>query len=99
LCLYWGLAFQALDDLHDLLATSVAAGKSTGRDRVLVRPNLALHLGVPATRRRIVHLLAQSRRRLDGLIRRRGDWVRLDPLQGELEQAALPLTATGQEAA
>lgn len=57
LCLYWGLAFQTLDDLRDVLSTSVEAGKSTGRDRALVRPNLALALGVPAAHARLHRLV------------------------------------------
>jgi len=99
LCLYWGLAFQGLDDLRDLLTTSFDAGKSTGRDRVLVRPNLALHIGVPEARRRITHLLTQSRRSLDALGHLRPGWSRLEEFQRELEHVAAPLVATGQEAA
>lgn len=56
LCVYWGLAFQAIDDLGDVLATSMEAGKTTGRDRDLARPNLALAAGVGTTRRRIARL-------------------------------------------
>lgn len=56
LCVCWGLAFQALDDLGDLMRSEDAAGKSTGRDRALSRPNLALAIGVPATRARVARL-------------------------------------------
>ena len=60
LCLYWGLAYQAVDDLSDVLASSIETGKTTGRDRALQRPNLALVLGVPAARRRLVRLASQA---------------------------------------
>lgn len=56
LCVYWGLAFQTLDDLGDVLGGSDALAKSRGRDRILSRPNLALALGVPQARRRVARL-------------------------------------------
>ncbi len=60
LCLYWGLAYQASDDLHDVLSHPAASDKTTGRDRALTRPNLALALGVPAARRRLHRLARQA---------------------------------------
>lgn len=56
LCIYWGLAFQAMDDLGDLMRSSAEAGKSTGRDSALTRPNLALAIGAPAARARVARL-------------------------------------------
>lgn len=56
LCVYWGQLFQITDDLRDVLSPSYAAGKTTGRDRQLTRPNLALALGVPLARRRAARL-------------------------------------------
>ncbi len=61
LAVYWGLAYQGADDLGDVLARSVQAGKTTQRDSTLDRPNLALELGVPAARRRVARLLEQAR--------------------------------------
>jgi geranylgeranyl pyrophosphate synthase len=95
LTLYWGLAFQALDDLSDLLTTSVGAGKTTGRDRALARPNLALALGVPETRRRLGRLILQAEQRIARLAGARPAWVFLDEFQQELARAAAPL-ADGQ---
>ena len=60
LCVYWGLAFQAMDDLGDVLKTNAEAGKSTGRDQYLSRPNLALVLGVPQARARVARLARQA---------------------------------------
>jgi geranylgeranyl pyrophosphate synthase len=99
LCMYWGLAFQALDDLHDVLATSVDAGKTTGRDRALVRPNLAVTLGVPATRARIQRLLAQADRTLGQLVRLRSDWSYLEEFQHLFADAAAPLAGKPGEIA
>lgn len=81
LCVYWGLAFQALDDLRDVLGSTVDTGKTTGRDRALQRPNLALALGVPATRARLSRLAALAECALAPL-RRSGDrWAHLAEFQ------------------
>lgn len=56
LCVYWGLAFQAMDDLADLARGEAEAGKTTGRDRALARPNLVLAVGERAARARVDRL-------------------------------------------
>lgn len=59
LAVLWGLAYQALDDLRDVLHDTERAGKTTSRDRLLDRPNLALTLGPAATvvrLKKLVHL-------------------------------------------
>ena len=99
LCVYWSLAFQALDDVQDLLATSIDAGKTTGRDRVLTRPNLAIVLGVPATRQRIVRLLAQAERRVQLLIRLRPAWAYLQAFQHYFAATAAPLSGATADVA
>lgn len=68
--LYWGLAFQIADDLGDLLSNPIQAGKTTGRDRALTRPNLALALGVPRTQRRLRKLIALAGRTTERLASR-----------------------------
>lgn len=99
LCVYWGLAFQALDDLHDLTATSVDAGKTTGRDRELIRPNLALAVGVPATRARVRRLLAHTGHCIERLTAARPQWSYLDQFQHYFASLAAPLAAASREIA
>lgn len=72
LCVYWGQLFQISDDLRDVLASTYEAGKTTGRDAALARPNLVLALGMPAARRRIGRLAAQAERALAVLEHRGG---------------------------
>jgi geranylgeranyl pyrophosphate synthase len=67
LCVYWGQLFQIADDMGDVLASSYEAGKTTGRDRTLSRPNLVLALGLPAARARVARLGGQAARTLAGL--------------------------------
>jgi geranylgeranyl diphosphate synthase type II len=66
--LYWGLAYQAINDLGDVLSNPVQMGKSAGRDATLRRPNLALALGVPATRLRVARLLRQAKSTINRLV-------------------------------
>ncbi|MBI5689118.1 MAG: polyprenyl synthetase family protein [Verrucomicrobia bacterium] len=78
LCVYWGQLFQIADDVRDVLATSFEAGKTTGRDRALARPNLALALGLPAAQARLARLQGQAARMLAVLARQgRGRWQHL----------------------
>jgi geranylgeranyl pyrophosphate synthase len=67
LCLYWGLGYQVADDLNDVLANSIDTGKTSGRDQMLNRPNLALAIGVPAARLQLAHLFVLSVRALKQL--------------------------------
>lgn len=48
-----GHAYQAADDLLDVLGSATAAGKTTGRDAVRGRPNLARRYGVEAAKKRV----------------------------------------------
>ncbi len=99
LCIYWGLAFQAIDDLHDVMTTSVDAGKTTGRDRELARPNLALALGVPGARRRVARLLAQARAKVCRLTAARPEWAYLQDFQRYLADINASLSGKTREIA
>jgi len=74
LALYWGLAYQAVDDLRDVLSTRADTGKSVQRDAALHRPNLALALGVTAAQRRVQRLLQQATRTMAGLAASHPRW-------------------------
>lgn len=70
LALAWGLCYQMLDDLKDVLHTNSEAGKTSARDEELHRPNLALAIGVEACFRRAHRLIRISDRILARLLRR-----------------------------
>jgi geranylgeranyl pyrophosphate synthase len=101
LCVYWGLAYQAADDLRDVFASPEAAGKSTGRDRELSRPNLALAEGIPATRRRLLRLSRLAGAAVAALGRSSPRWEYLAVFhRHSFEDAVLPFaTAEGACAA
>ena len=77
ICLYWALAYQALDDLRDVATTSNASGKTAGRDVALHRPNLTIALGMDMAERRIGRLLRLAASKIEALIRRDKKWIYL----------------------
>ena len=57
-----GLAYQAADDLKDVLSPCEHSGKSNGRDQEMGRPNLVMAEGLPAAMRRLRRLNAMADR-------------------------------------
>jgi geranylgeranyl diphosphate synthase, type II len=71
LSVFWGLSYQTLDDLKDVLQTEHSHGKTAARDAYLDRPNLALTIGVPESFERIERLMNLGSRVIARLARRR----------------------------
>jgi geranylgeranyl diphosphate synthase type II len=71
LAVFWGLSYQTLDDLKDVLYTGDVHGKTAARDAFLDRPNLALTIGVPASFTRIDRLMDFAGRMIARLTLRR----------------------------
>lgn len=57
LAVFWGLSYQTLDDLKDVLHSGDLHGKTAARDAFLGRPNLALAIGIPQSFDRIDRLM------------------------------------------
>ncbi|MEN0075544.1 MAG: polyprenyl synthetase family protein [Paracraurococcus sp.] len=55
-----GEAYQAADDIRDVVADPDELGKPAGRDAALGRPSLALALGIPAAVQRLEALVAEA---------------------------------------
>ena len=53
----WGLAYQIVDDLKDVLETSSISGKTAARDASLGRPNMVPAAGVGGSMNRLLRLL------------------------------------------
>jgi len=81
----WGLGYQMVDDLKDLLQSSAESGKTAGRDRVLDRPNIALAIGVPAAVARLTTLIRLGDRMLTRLLAIRPPLGFLNKLRSDLE--------------
>lgn len=85
LAVVWGLAYQAADDFKDFLLSEAEAGKSTGRDLLLGRPNLPAELGREPALENLDALLAEGRELLDALAGGGERWAELENLQQLLE--------------
>ncbi len=71
LAVFWGLSYQTIDDLKDVLYSGDTHGKTAARDAFLDRPNLALVIGVPESFERVGRLMNLAGRATARLIQRR----------------------------
>jgi geranylgeranyl diphosphate synthase type II len=92
IALYWGLSYQIVDDLKDVLQSSADAGKTVSRDLSLDRPNVALVIGIDGAVERLTRLIGLGDRMLRRLIALRPGVSFLENLRTELGEEALQLT-------
>jgi len=95
----WGLAYQVVDDLKDVLQSSAETGKTAARDLDLDRPNIALAIGIEDTLTRLARLIHVGDRTLDRLLAVRPALRFLLRLRMSLEEELSRLTAKSWEAA
>ncbi len=81
LALMRGLAYQAADDLKDVLSSEEISGKSGGRDHELGRPNLVAAGGLAASFSRLGRLTAAADRTQAKLPGGSERWAMLDSLR------------------
>ncbi len=92
IALYWGLAYQMVDDLKDVLGSAADAGKTVARDLLLDRPNVASAMGIPAAVARLtrfIHLGDTTLRHLLGLS---PGLAFLEKLRGDLQEELVRVT-------
>jgi geranylgeranyl pyrophosphate synthase len=89
----WGLAYQMVDDLKDVMQSSVESGKTAARDLHLDRPNIALAIGVPDAMSRLARLIDVGDRTLDRLITLRPALKFLRRLRTDLQHELRRVTA------
>ncbi|MCP5531553.1 MAG: polyprenyl synthetase family protein [Akkermansiaceae bacterium] len=97
LALLRGLAYQAADDLKDVLVSETGSGKTGNRDEELGRPNLILAEGFQATLRRFKRLRQTGDRVQAALPGPAERWGMLAPLRVTLPtipQIVLPASAS-----
>jgi len=86
IAVFWGLAYQVLDDLKDVLQGAESTGKTVARDLLLDRPNTAAVLGVEAAVMRVKRLNSAGARALCSLRKLRGELDHFDGLYLKLEE-------------
>jgi len=83
--LCWGLSYQIVDDLKDLLQNNSQTGKTTARDALLGHPNMAAVIGVTKAVRRLTRLIDIGDRALDRVLRSRPELEFLKRFRAELQ--------------
>jgi geranylgeranyl pyrophosphate synthase len=84
LALSWGLSYQIVDDLKDVLQSSEETGKTVARDSSLNRPNLVLAIGIPAAVERLTRLIHFGEKVLERLLEQRPALAFLQTLRSAL---------------
>jgi geranylgeranyl pyrophosphate synthase len=92
IALYWGLAYQMVDDLKDLLDSQAKSGKTVARDLLLDRPNSASALGIPTAVRRLTRFIELGDRSLARLLQLRIGFSFLRKLRSSLEDELARVT-------
>lgn len=83
--LCWGLGYQMVDDLKDVLQTSSESGKTAARDLDLDRPNIAHAIGIRPAVARLTRLIHAGDRTLDHLLELKPALAFLGRLRTDLE--------------
>ena len=83
---FWGLAYQIVDDLKDVLDGALQSGKTPARDALLDHPNIAAAIGVHAAARRLTRFIDLGDRVLRRLLAARPSLAFLEQLRGELQR-------------
>lgn len=92
IALYWGLSYQMVDDLKDVLGSACKAGKTVARDLLLDRPNAAAVMGVPGAVSRLMRFIRLGDRTLGLLVKRRPEMSFLEKLRNDLEEELVRVT-------
>ena len=92
----WGLSYQIVDDLKDVLHTPAESGKTGSRDASLGRPNIALVAGVPNAAERLTRLIAMGDNMLQRVVNRRPGVAFLQDLRRQLNAEADKIIANAR---
>jgi len=92
IALYWGLAYQMVDDLKDVLGNATEAGKTVARDILLDRPNAAAVMGVEGAVSRLMRFIRFGDGTLSRLVKVRPELHFLERLRSDLEEELVRVT-------
>ena len=90
--LFWGLGYQIVDDLKDVLQNQAQSGKTPARDVLLGRPNIAAVIGIRRAVRRLIRFIDLGDRALRSFMVSRPELDFLERLRGELQQELARVT-------
>jgi geranylgeranyl diphosphate synthase, type II len=96
LAVSWGLGYQTLDDLKDILHSPEQGGKTVARDAHLDRPNMAIMIGVNEAFRYLDRLMEISGRIVLRLIRGKASLAFLQAFQEQFAREIATLSESRQ---
>ena len=99
IALFWGLGYQMVDDLKDVLQSTEDSGKTPARDELLGHPNMAAAIGVAQTVERLLRMIQLGDRTLDMLLRLKPELEFLRTLRNDLEEELVRITGNACELA
>ncbi len=88
----WGLSYQIVDDLKDVLQGDAETGKTGARDLLLDRPNIAFAIGIPGAMQRLTHLIRLGDKSLARVLATRPSLSFLAKLRSDLEEELVRVT-------
>ena len=88
----WGLGYQIIDELKDVLQNATETGKTGARDELLDRPNIASAIGICGAVGRLERLMHIGDRTLQRLLIRRPVLSFLSKLRSDLESELREVT-------
>jgi geranylgeranyl pyrophosphate synthase len=97
--LCWGLGYQMVDDLKDVLDSSAEAGKTVARDALLDRPNIAEAAGIPGAIERLTRFIRLGDKTLALLVQPKPSLRFLADLRSGLEAELIRVTERSCETA
>jgi geranylgeranyl diphosphate synthase type II len=89
---FWGLGYQIVDDLKDVLQNTSETGKTVARDVLLNRPNIAVAIGTRGAVQRLARFIVLGDRTLRRLLRSRPALDFLENLRRDLDQELARVT-------
>ncbi len=93
----WGLSYQMVDDLKDVLQSADETGKTAARDVLLDRPNVAAAIGVEGAVERLTRLMRVGDTTLRRLLARNPGLEFLGRLRQDLQGELSRVTANAAE--
>ncbi len=99
IAMFWGLGYQMVDDLKDVLQGAEESGKTAARDMLLDRPNVATAIGVSAAVERLLRFIDLGDSSLASLLESRPSLSFLGKLRSDLEEELGRVTGNACELA
>ena len=93
----WGLGYQIIDDLKDVLQTASETGKTASRDELLDRPNIAAAVGIGGAVERLEKLMQIGDHTMRHLLVRRPALSFLQKLRSDLQEELSQVTESAFE--